>query len=71
MSYQTYVSKKVPFNLANLSSLLSTNVGARDKVVKLVQYIAKLVLGYYSSSYLGTYTLSSLQQVAIATLLND
>lgn len=54
--------QKAPLNLATWTTL-SLNLSARDKFVKIVQYVARLLYWYYQRVDTGGETLDILQKV--------
>ena len=64
MQYASFAKKKAPINLETLSTL-STNLSARDKVIKIVQYAARILMWYYQRINAGQSTLAIIQKVRV------
>lgn len=62
MTNSPYARKKAPINLATWS-VLSLNLSARDKVIKIIQYAARLLMWYYQRINAGERSLLAIQKV--------
>jgi hypothetical protein len=56
-------TSKAPLNLQTLTKL-SLSLGVRDKLIKSIQYAARIVVGYYGP-HLSEKTMKSLQVVSL------
>ena len=68
MKTKTFLLRKMPVSLTSVSKLLM-NMSARDKVVKFLQYVSRILLGFYGPSLTKEMT-SALQQVKDITSLS-
>lgn len=57
---------KAPLNLATWTAL-SLNLSARDKLVKIIQYVAKILHWYYNRVNSGSSAISVLMKVIAET----